>query len=59
MTGPREFTCRDCGIHVVSFDPHHANDQDICVTCMWLRDIADPKEREELRKFLRNFEGDT
>ena len=49
---PRIFTCSDCGIEVYAFAPDHANDQDICVECKWLRDIEDPVEREKLRLFL-------
>lgn len=56
MSEPREFDCRDCGIHVVSWALHPAaNDQDICAECQWLRGIEDPQQREELRKFLGGF----
>lgn len=47
------FICIDCGIPVYRMVETHANDEDICVECKWLRDIEDPKEREELRKFLK------
>lgn len=50
----RTFVCRDCGVDVVSFGPVHANDQDICAECLWLRSIEDPVEREKLRQFLRS-----
>jgi hypothetical protein len=49
----REFTCRDCGDHVLSYAEPHANDQDICAKCAWLREVEDPKDREMLRAFLR------
>lgn len=47
-----EFICIDCSVPVVRFGTLHANDQDLCAQCAWLRNIEDPKEREELRKFL-------
>lgn len=50
----REFDCIDCGTKVYRYAETAANDQDICVTCLWLRDIADPEEREKLRKFLNH-----
>lgn len=53
MEKPREFTCTDCGVHVIMFNPRHANDVDICVTCLWLRLIEDPEERKKVREFLR------
>jgi len=49
---PRTFICRDCEIEVHAFAPDHANDQDLCVECKWLRAIEDPIEREQLRDFL-------
>ena len=52
----REFICRDCGIHVSAFGDakprETANEQDLCVECLWLRSIEDPVEREQLRQFL-------
>ncbi len=48
----REFICRDCGVPTVVVIPHHANDQDVCATCQWIRSIEDPVERAELRRFL-------
>lgn len=50
---PREFTCKDCGAHVVQIVPLHDNEQDICQTCSWLRSIDDPEERELLRHWLK------
>jgi hypothetical protein len=50
---PREFDCIDCGMHVVSWGPMVANDQDLCVTCAWLRTVADETERRRLRTFLK------
>lgn len=52
MAEPREFTCRDCGTPVVSFGEQHHNDQDVCATCSWLRQIEDPVEREKLRAWI-------
>lgn len=52
MTEPRSFTCQDCGTLVFSFGEPHANDQDVCAECTWLRNIEDPVEREKLRKWL-------
>ena len=49
---PREFDCIDCGIHVLQFMPHQANDQNLCAECTWLRSVEDPVEREKLREFL-------
>jgi hypothetical protein len=49
---PREFICRDCGIEVVQFVVLEPNLDDVCMTCLWLRDIADPNERDSLRKVL-------
>lgn len=49
---PREFICKDCDTQVFSFAPDHANDQDLCAECLWLRSIEDPVERELLRDFL-------
>jgi hypothetical protein len=48
----REFTCVDCGIRVVQLIQSHANDQDLCAVCTFLRTIEDPKERADVRKFL-------
>jgi hypothetical protein len=60
----REFICRDCGIAVTSIgdasghlflmgkEREAANEQDLCLECLWLRSIEDPVEREELRQFL-------
>lgn len=53
---PREFDCADCGARVASFGVVAANEQDICAVCLWLRDIADPVERERARRFLRRGE---
>lgn len=53
MAEPREFICQDCGTPVVIFAQMHANDVDVCLTCLWLRAIEDPVEREQLRKFLQ------
>jgi hypothetical protein len=50
---PHEFTCRDCGTRVYRYVVHAANDHDLCVECIWLRDIEDPDERERLRAWLR------
>ena len=50
---PREFTCVDCGAHVAVFGELIANDQDLCMECMWLRSIEDPVDREKLREFLK------
>ncbi len=52
MSQPYEFTCRDCGTRVATFGAAHANEQDICARCLWLRDIEDPEEREKLRRLL-------
>lgn len=49
---PREYDCRDCGVHVFQYLASAANDQEICATCLWLREIDDPEEREALRKLL-------
>jgi hypothetical protein len=49
----REFDCADCGTHVYSYGEAAANDQDICATCQWLRDVEDPEDREMLRAFLK------
>lgn len=54
MSATHEFDCIDCGTHVLSFGPEHANDENICAECMWLRSIEDPIEREQLRKFLNS-----
>lgn len=53
MSEPREFICRDCGIHVLTYVHPAANDQDYCAECIWLRSIDDPVEREKLREFLK------
>jgi hypothetical protein len=50
---PREFTCIDCGCLVTHYGETAANDDDLCVECSWLRDIADPVEREKLRAWLK------
>ena len=59
MNQPREFVCIDCGITVVQIIPLHANDQDICAECTWMRevgsDIDDPAERERMLTTLRSF----
>jgi hypothetical protein len=52
MTEPREFICKDCETQVLAFATPHANDQDICAQCQWLRSVADPKERERLRRWF-------
>lgn len=49
---PREFDCRDCGDHVVSFTEPAANEQNICAKCLWLREVEDPEDRAMLRAFL-------
>ena len=51
---PREFDCIDCGIHVLQFVTHYANDENICAECSWLRSIEDPVEREKVRAWLAN-----
>ena len=48
----REFRCVDCGAEVCSLGEPHANDQDMCATCLWLRAVEDDRERERLRAFL-------
>jgi hypothetical protein len=61
MTTPavttRAFICRDCGWDCVSFGEPHANDQDICQQCQWLREIEDPQERAKLRKWMYDRRG--
>lgn len=52
VSATSEFDCIDCGIHVLRFINHFANDQYLCAECTWLRSIEDPVEREKLRKFL-------
>ena len=54
---PREFDCIDCGIHVLQFVVHQANDQNLCAECTWLRAVEDPAEREKLREFLNKRGG--
>lgn len=50
----REFTCTDCGTDVTFFGVEAAaNEQDLCATCLWLRAVEDPVEREKLREFLQ------
>jgi hypothetical protein len=51
---PREFVCEDCGTDVVSFyaDAAANDNNNVCLTCLWLRNIGDFAEREALRKFL-------
>jgi hypothetical protein len=49
----REFTCKDCGTLVFAFGEQHANDQDLCAECIWLRAVEDPVDREKLREFLK------
>lgn len=49
---PYEFVCRDCGEYVVSWGTIAANQQDICVTCSWLRAIEDPVARAAARRFV-------
>jgi hypothetical protein len=48
------FVCLDCGADVYRAVSQAANDQDICVTCEWIRNIEDPAEREQVRKFLHS-----
>ena len=57
MSEPREFDCIDCGQHVVQIIENHANDDDVCIECLWLRGIKDPAEREAAREFLRRREA--
>ena len=52
----RQFTCIDCGWHVVVMSVPHANDEDLCAQCSWLREIKDPEEREKLRRHLNRNE---
>lgn len=49
----REFDCRDCGVRVVRVVQTHANDDDICGECAFLRTIEDPDDRANLTAFLR------
>jgi hypothetical protein len=49
---PRTFKCEDCGILVIVYQTH-ANDQNLCAECTWLRDIEDVDDRKALREFLR------
>jgi hypothetical protein len=53
----RQFTCKDCGDDVFSFGVIHANDEDVCMTCKWLRSIEDPQDRANLAAFLRKAEA--
>lgn len=58
MTNVHEFDCVDCGIHVVSFaHEREPTDARVCLTCRWIRNIADPIEREKLREFLNRGES--
>lgn len=52
--GVREFDCIDCGVHTISIGFVPANDEPICATCKWLREIEDPVEREKLKTFLKS-----
>ena len=52
MESPEEFDCLDCGCRVYRFAGLAANDDHLCAECHWLRDVADPKERERLREIL-------
>ena len=51
-----EFTCVDCGVDVFHFGPKAANDQHVCATCAWLREIEDPADREKLKEWLEERE---
>jgi len=50
--GADEFDCTKCGRHVYSLPPADPPPT-MCATCVWLDEfIADPAEREKLRKRL-------
>lgn len=53
MTDESNFVCADCGAHVFVFGycPPGATR---CASCQWLADIADPIEREKLRKVIED-----
>jgi len=56
MTGEiREFTCMDCGVEALMVGQDHANDQDLCGTCRWLRNIENPQKRAGMRAMLVRF----
>lgn len=46
----KEFDCIDCGEHATLVVERHANDQDICLECLWIRDIKDDAERRKAWK---------
>lgn len=48
----REFDCIDCGIHVLHFGPAHANDENLCFNCKWLRNHPDAPE--EIKAIFRD-----
>jgi hypothetical protein len=51
---PEPFKCIDCGIEVHRFVELAANDQHLCLECLWLREIEDPEQRKVLRELFRS-----
>jgi hypothetical protein len=47
------FECADCGATVWRAVRPAANDESVCLTCNFLRSIADPVEREAIRRRLQ------
>lgn len=56
----REYTCANCGSHVVSYGIR-PQDPDVCSVCLWVANVADkmsdPKERQRFLETVRRFRG--
>lgn len=52
MASPREFKCLDCGNDVITFGLQTVNDNDVCLTCEFIRSLATEADRVLARNFL-------